>query len=93
MPVPDLRQADYAFWHPGPGEPPRRQDAGHQQPVAVKGDTGSEQGYPNNLQRDDGAIVTVYYADMHFVGASPRPEGLPLELVADLTILCRLVLV
>ena len=37
-------------------------------------DSGNDQGYPSNIQRDDGAIVTVYYSDMHIARRRPRPE-------------------
>ena len=37
-------------------------------------DAGNDLGYPSNTQRDDGAIVTVYYSDMHIARRSPRPE-------------------
>ncbi len=37
-------------------------------------DAGNDQGYPSNIQRDDGAIVTVYYSDQHIVRRRPRPE-------------------
>ena len=37
-------------------------------------DAGEDQGYPSNVQRDDGAIVTVYYSDMHVASRRPRRE-------------------
>ena len=37
-------------------------------------DSGNDQGYPSNIQRDDGAIVTVYYSDKHIARRRPRPE-------------------
>ena len=37
-------------------------------------DAGNDLGYPSNIQCDDGAIVTVYYSDMHIARRRPRPE-------------------
>ena len=37
-------------------------------------DAGNDQGYPSNIQRDDGAIITVYYSDQLIVSRSPRPD-------------------
>ena len=37
-------------------------------------DAGNDQGYPSNIQRDDGAIVTVYYSDQLIVRRRPRPD-------------------
>ena len=36
-------------------------------------DAGNDQGYPSNIQRDDGAIVTVYYSDQLILSRTPRP--------------------
>ena len=37
-------------------------------------DAGNDQGYPSNIQRDDGAIVTIYYSDQLIVSRRPRPN-------------------
>ena len=37
-------------------------------------DAGNDQGYPSNIQRDDGAIITVYYSDQLIVSRSPQPD-------------------
>ena len=37
-------------------------------------DGGEDQGYPSSVQRDDGAIVTVYYSDRLSVAGSHRRE-------------------
>ena len=37
-------------------------------------DHDRDQSYPSNVQRDDSAIVTVYYSDMHIARYRPHPE-------------------
>ena len=39
-------------------------------------DSGSDQGYPSNIQTDDGTIVTVYYSSELTIRRRPRPEML-----------------
>ena len=37
-------------------------------------DSGADHGYPSNIQRDDGTIVTVYYSSELHIRRRPRPE-------------------
>jgi hypothetical protein len=39
-------------------------------------DSGADQGYPSNIQTDDGTIVTVYYSSELTIRRHPRPEML-----------------
>ena len=39
-------------------------------------DAGSDLGYPSSIQRDDGAVVTVYYSDQLHIRRGPRSETL-----------------
>ncbi len=42
--------------------------------ILLTADSGSDQGYPSNIQRDDGAVVTVYYSSELHISRRPRPE-------------------
>ena len=44
--------------------------------ILLAADSGADQGYPSTLQRDDGAIVTVYYSSELHITRRPRPEVL-----------------
>ena len=44
--------------------------------ILLTADSGIDQGYPTTLQRDDGAIVTVYYSSELHISRRPRPEVL-----------------
>ena len=47
--------------------------------ILLTADSGIDQGYPSTLQREDGAIVTVYYSSELHVSKRPRPEVLGLH--------------
>mgnify|MGYP002174883462 CR=1 FL=1 len=42
--------------------------------ISLSADSGEDQGYPSTIQRDDGAIVTVYYSSELWVRRKPAPE-------------------
>lgn len=44
--------------------------------IFLVGDSGTDQGYPSTVQRDDGAIVTVYYSNELHISRRPRPQVL-----------------
>ena len=44
--------------------------------ILLVADAGIDLGYPSNVQRDDGAIVTVYYSSELHIGTGARPLGI-----------------
>jgi hypothetical protein len=42
--------------------------------IMLVADNGTDHGYPSNVQRDDGTIVTVYYSSELHIPRRPRPE-------------------
>ena len=42
--------------------------------ILLTADSGADHGYPSNIQRADGAIVTVYYSSELHISKRPRPE-------------------
>ena len=47
--------------------------------ILLTADSGIDQGYPSTLQREDGAIVTVYYSSELHLSKGTRPEVLGLH--------------